>query len=116
MVAGGGQRVFGRDDELAAVAEFVRQAAASPAVLVIVDEAGTDVPFRDAVAGSSGGLFFGLLCPLAVWRDGEPLELGTPQQRRVVALLLLRMGSPRRTSGYRASPFAEGLSRRIRLG
>jgi predicted ATPase/DNA-binding SARP family transcriptional activator len=49
------------------------------------------------VAASAGagmpprhGLFAGLLGPPALWRDGEPLELGTPQQQRVLAALLLR--------------------------
>jgi len=41
-------------------------------------------------ARARAGLFFGLLGPLAVWRDGEPLELGTPQEQRVLAALLLR--------------------------
>ena len=35
------------------------------------------------------GLSYGLLGPVAAWRDGAPLELGTPQQQRVLALLLL---------------------------
>ena len=34
-------------------------------------------------------LWYGLLGPVAVWREGTPLELGTPQQQRVLALLLL---------------------------
>lgn len=35
------------------------------------------------------GLFFGLVGEVAVWRDGELLDLGTPQQRRLLALLVL---------------------------
>ncbi len=42
------------------------------------------------MTGLRGGLFFGLLGSLAGWRDGQRLELGTPQQRRVLALLLVR--------------------------
>jgi DNA-binding SARP family transcriptional activator len=34
-------------------------------------------------------LAFGLLGPVAVWRDGRVLDLGTPQQRALFALLLL---------------------------
>jgi predicted ATPase/DNA-binding SARP family transcriptional activator len=52
---------------------------------------GTGVPSNvDGLTGSQEDLFFGLLGPLAGWRDGRPLELGTPQQRRVLAHLLLR--------------------------
>jgi predicted ATPase/DNA-binding SARP family transcriptional activator len=36
------------------------------------------------------GLRFGLLGPLAAWRAGGAVELGSPQQRLVLALLLLR--------------------------
>jgi predicted ATPase/DNA-binding SARP family transcriptional activator len=36
------------------------------------------------------GLSAGLLGPPALWRDGEPLGLGTPQQQRVLTALLLR--------------------------
>ena len=43
----------------------------------------------DRVMATQAGLFFGLLGPLAVWRDGRPLELGTPQEQRVLAALLL---------------------------
>jgi predicted ATPase len=34
-------------------------------------------------------LVFGLFGPLSVWRDGRELELGTPQQRALLAVLLL---------------------------
>lgn len=40
-------------------------------------------------------LRFALLGPLRAWRDGEPLELGSPQQRAVLAVLLLADGRPR---------------------
>ena len=36
------------------------------------------------------GLSAGLLGPPALWRDGEPLGLGTPQQQRMLTALLLR--------------------------
>ena len=35
------------------------------------------------------GLFFGLLGPVAAWRDGREIDLGSPQQRALFALLLL---------------------------
>jgi DNA-binding SARP family transcriptional activator len=34
-------------------------------------------------------MFFGLLGPVAAWRDGTEVDLGTPQQRALFALLLL---------------------------
>ena len=39
------------------------------------------------------GLRFGLLGPLAGWRDGHPLALGSPQQQAVLALLIVRRGA-----------------------
>jgi predicted ATPase/DNA-binding SARP family transcriptional activator len=39
------------------------------------------------------GLRFGLLGPLAAWRDGRPLALGSPQQQAVLALLIVRRGA-----------------------
>src|SRR5437867_8846538 len=33
---------------------------------------------------------FGILGPLAVWKDGEELPVGAPKQRAVLASLLLR--------------------------
>jgi predicted ATPase/DNA-binding SARP family transcriptional activator len=37
-------------------------------------------------------LTYGLLGPMAVWRDGRPIDLGTPQQRSLLALLVLHRG------------------------
>ncbi len=44
----------------------------------------------DRSLGLRTGLRFGLLGPLAAWRDGHPIELGSPQQRAVLGLLLVR--------------------------
>ena len=38
------------------------------------------------------GLEYRILGPLEAWRDGEPIELGGPKQRALLALLLLRAG------------------------
>ncbi|GHG01226.1 regulatory protein AfsR [Streptomyces hydrogenans] len=47
-----------------------------------------------APAGQAGpaGLRFGVLGPVRAWRDGEPLATGSPQQRALLAALLLRGG------------------------
>ncbi len=42
--------------------------------------------------GRRTGLRFGLLGPLAAWRDRRPLLLGSPQQQAVLAVLLVRRG------------------------
>ncbi|MFI7386111.1 BTAD domain-containing putative transcriptional regulator [Streptomyces sp. NPDC049813] len=49
--------------------------------------AGPDVP---SAAGS--GLRFSVLGPVRAWRGGEPLATGSPQQRALLAALLLREG------------------------
>ncbi|NUT54917.1 MAG: hypothetical protein HOQ03_02895, partial [Thermoleophilia bacterium] len=51
------------------------------------------------------GLVFGLFGPLSVWRDGRALELGTPQQRALLAVLLLHRG--RAVAADRARPLFE---------
>ncbi|GLW11179.1 regulatory protein AfsR [Microtetraspora sp. NBRC 13810] len=45
-----------------------------------------------AVQGSDDGLRFAVLGPVRAWRDGLELELGTPLQRSILAMLLLREG------------------------
>ncbi|MFD3340400.1 transcriptional regulator AfsR [Streptomyces anthocyanicus] len=40
----------------------------------------------------SGALRFGVLGPVRAWRDGETLATGSPQQRALLAALLLREG------------------------
>ncbi|OIV38136.1 AfsR family transcriptional regulator [Mangrovactinospora gilvigrisea] len=42
--------------------------------------------------GEGTGLRFAALGPVRAWRDGEPRAAGSPQQRAVLAVLLLRTG------------------------
>ncbi|SDH81087.1 DNA-binding transcriptional activator of the SARP family [Sinosporangium album] len=42
--------------------------------------------------GSEEGLRFAVLGPVQAWRDGTELDLGTPLQRSILAMLLLREG------------------------
>lgn len=44
------------------------------------------------MVNDGGGLTFAVLGRLRAWRDGEALELGSPQQRTLLAELLLRQG------------------------
>ncbi|MEU6716875.1 BTAD domain-containing putative transcriptional regulator [Nonomuraea sp. NPDC046802] len=46
------------------------------------------------MAGQSveGGLRFAVLGPVRAWRDGQELDLGTPLQRSIIGMLLLREG------------------------
>ncbi|WP_440098565.1 BTAD domain-containing putative transcriptional regulator [Streptosporangium sp. H16] len=46
---------------------------------------------------SDPGLRFSILGPVRVWRDGDEVEIGSPQQRLVLAVLLLAEG---RTVGH----------------
>ncbi|MER7949178.1 BTAD domain-containing putative transcriptional regulator [Streptomyces sp. NPDC096079] len=41
---------------------------------------------------AAGDLRFGVLGPVRAWRDGEPVPTGSPQQRALLAALLLRGG------------------------
>ncbi|GAA3938970.1 transcriptional regulator AfsR [Streptomyces gulbargensis] len=43
-------------------------------------------------AATGTGLRFGVLGPVRAWRDGTPLATGSPQQRALLAALLLRGG------------------------
>jgi len=45
-----------------------------------------------AVQDSGDGLRFAVLGPVQAWRDGSELDLGTPLQRSILAMLLLREG------------------------
>ncbi|MEU9714063.1 BTAD domain-containing putative transcriptional regulator, partial [Streptomyces sp. NPDC047976] len=53
----------------------------------------TEAIESDASDGSDGsGVRFSVLGPVRAWRDGEPLASGSPQQRALLAALLLRDG------------------------
>lgn len=41
---------------------------------------------------AADGLRFAVLGPVLAWRDGVELDLGTPLQRSILAMLLLREG------------------------
>ncbi|GII52307.1 regulatory protein AfsR [Planotetraspora thailandica] len=41
---------------------------------------------------TASGLRFAVLGPVLAWRDGDELDLGTPLQRSIIAMLLLREG------------------------
>ncbi|MDF5756060.1 AfsR/SARP family transcriptional regulator [Spongiactinospora sp. TRM90649] len=45
-----------------------------------------------AVQSTEAGLRFAVLGPVRAWRDAEELDLGTPLQRSILAMLLLREG------------------------
>ncbi|MFD5031638.1 BTAD domain-containing putative transcriptional regulator [Streptomyces sp. NPDC058220] len=57
-------------------------------------DSGPRVPEQRAAAvpGNSGALRFSVLGPVRAWRGGDPLSSGSPQQRAVLAALLLREG------------------------
>src|SRR5579875_1210148 len=45
-------------------------------------------------SGTAAGLRVGVLGPLAVWRDGQPVNPGSPRQRAVLGLLAASAGVP----------------------
>ncbi|MFF9486968.1 BTAD domain-containing putative transcriptional regulator [Streptomyces sp. NPDC014676] len=47
---------------------------------------------RSGSSTEPGSLRFGVLGPVRAWRDGEPVATGSPQQRALLAALLLREG------------------------
>ncbi|MFE2281386.1 BTAD domain-containing putative transcriptional regulator [Streptomyces sp. NPDC059454] len=47
---------------------------------------------RPGSSTEPGTLRFGVLGPVRAWRDGEPVATGSPQQRALLAALLLREG------------------------
>ncbi|MGC0376660.1 AfsR/SARP family transcriptional regulator [Streptomyces sp. SAI-229] len=47
---------------------------------------------RSGSSTEPGALRFGVLGPVRAWRDGEPVATGSPQQRALLAALLLREG------------------------
>jgi hypothetical protein len=44
--------------------------------------------------GQMAGLRFGVLGPLEVWRDGEPVAVPSGRRRAVLACLLIYVGRP----------------------
>lgn len=50
----------------------------------------TTAPARPSVPAS--GLYASVLGPVRLWRDGQPLSAGSPQQRALLAALVLREG------------------------
>ncbi|MFF0425882.1 BTAD domain-containing putative transcriptional regulator [Streptomyces sp. NPDC004520] len=55
-------------------------------------DAEADVHAETDTNASGGGLRFGVLGPVRAWRDGAPVPTGSPQQRALLAALLLRGG------------------------
>jgi DNA-binding SARP family transcriptional activator len=45
-------------------------------------------------SGTEPGLRFAVLGPVRAWRDDQPIPPGSPQQRALLAALLLRRGRP----------------------
>jgi DNA-binding SARP family transcriptional activator len=59
------------------------------------------------MTGAAGALRVAALGPLRVWRDGEPVDLGSTQQRVVLAALALRAGKPQGREQLKAAIWGE---------
>ncbi|GAA2902320.1 AfsR/SARP family transcriptional regulator [Actinoplanes cyaneus] len=55
----------------------------------------------------AAGVTFGVLGPVEAWADGHRLPLGTPQQRTILAVILLNEGSVTSTGELAAALWAE---------
>ncbi|GGY69415.1 regulatory protein AfsR [Streptomyces omiyaensis] len=92
------------DDRATAEARPEPPTAAAGATGTAADESGTAADAASAsgtprasgtapgTAAAPTGLRFGVLGPVRAWRDGEALATGSPQQRALLAALLLRGG------------------------
>ncbi|MFD8015755.1 BTAD domain-containing putative transcriptional regulator, partial [Streptomyces sp. NPDC059762] len=74
-----------------------RAGTAGDATGPTADDPGATAPATAVAAvpearDASTGLRFGVLGPVRAWRDGEALATGSPQQRALLAALLLRSG------------------------
>ncbi|MFE9737189.1 BTAD domain-containing putative transcriptional regulator [Streptomyces sp. NPDC006477] len=67
-------------------------AAPAPARDRGTDTATVPAPAQAGGAAPATGLRFAVLGPVRAWRDGEPVPTGSPQQRALLAALLLRGG------------------------
>ncbi|MER5428439.1 BTAD domain-containing putative transcriptional regulator [Streptomyces sp. NPDC002588] len=66
--------------------------------LVAARGSGADGPAVPPDGEADGALRFEVLGPVRVWRGGRELDLGFPQQRALLALLLVRAGRPAPTA------------------